>query len=35
MGEGWAVFSLDRLAQQSEKLVFTGVTAAENNRLLE
>ena len=30
----WALFSLDRLATQSERLVFTGVAAAENNRLL-
>ena len=30
----WALFSLDRLAEQSETLVFTGVRAAENNRLL-
>ena len=30
----WALFSLDRLATQSEQLVFTGVAAAENNRLL-
>jgi two-component system sensor histidine kinase GlrK len=31
----WALFSLDRLAEQSEQLVVTGVTAAENNRQLE
>ncbi|MDX1509675.1 MAG: histidine kinase dimerization/phospho-acceptor domain-containing protein, partial [Woeseiaceae bacterium] len=30
----WTLFSLDRLATQSERLVFTGVEAAENNRLL-
>jgi len=30
----WALFNLDRLAEQSETLVFTGVRAAENNRLL-
>ena len=30
----WALFNLDRLAEQSETLVFTGVAAAENNRLL-
>ena len=30
----WALSSLDRLATQSEQLVFTGVAAAENNRLL-
>jgi two-component system sensor histidine kinase GlrK len=30
----WALFSLDRLAEQSERLVFTGVAAADNNRLL-
>ena len=30
----WALFNLDRLAQQSERLVVTGVAAAENNRLL-
>ena len=30
----WALFNLDRLATQSEKLIFTGVAAAENNRLL-
>ncbi len=30
----WALFNLDRLAEQSEKLVVTGVTAAENNRQL-
>ena len=30
----WALFSLDRLAEQSERLVVTGVQAAENNRLL-
>jgi len=30
----WALFSLDRLAEQSEELVVTGVTAAEQNRLL-
>ncbi len=31
----WALINLDRLASQSEELVFTGVTAAENNRLLD
>ena len=30
----WTLFNLDRLAEQSEQLVFTGVAAAENNRLL-
>lgn len=30
----WALINLDRLAEQSEKLVVTGVTAAENNRQL-
>ena len=30
----WALVNLDRLAEQSERLVFTGVVAAENNRLL-
>jgi len=30
----WALFNLGRLATQSEELVFTGVEAAENNRLL-
>jgi two-component system sensor histidine kinase GlrK len=30
----WALLSLDRVAEQSERLVFTGVSAAENNRLL-
>jgi len=30
----WALINLDRLADQSEKLVFTGVAAAENNRRL-
>ena len=30
----WALFNLGRLATQSEELVFTGVAAAENNRLL-
>ena len=30
----WALVSLDRLAEQSEQLVFTGVATAENNRLL-
>jgi two-component system sensor histidine kinase GlrK len=29
-----ALFNLDRLAEQSEQLVITGVSAAENNRLL-
>ena len=31
----WAMVSLDRVAEQSERLVFTGVSAAENNRRLE
>jgi len=31
----WALVNLDRLAEQSEQLVFTGVEAAQNNRLLE
>jgi two-component system sensor histidine kinase GlrK len=30
----WALFNLDRLAEQSEQLVNTGVTAAANNRKL-
>ena len=30
----WALVSLDRLAEQSEQLIFTGVAAAENNRRL-
>ena len=30
----WALFNLDKLAEQSEQLVITGVTAAEQNRLL-
>ena len=30
----WALFNLDRLAEQSEQLVVAGVSAAENNRLL-
>jgi len=30
----WALYNLDRLATQSEQLVFSGVAAAENNRLL-
>ena len=28
----WALVNLDRVAEQSEQLVFTGVSAAENNR---
>jgi two-component system sensor histidine kinase GlrK len=31
----WALVNLDRLAEQSERLVSTGVAAAENNRLLQ
>ena len=31
----WALVNLDRVAEQSERLVSTGVTAAENNRRLE
>ena len=31
----WALINLDRLAAQSERLVSTGVQAAENNRLLQ
>ena len=31
----WALLNLDRVAEQSERLVVTGVTAAENNRRLE
>jgi len=31
----WALVNLDRVAEQSERLVFTGVSAAENNRRLE
>lgn len=30
----WALFNLDRLAEQSERLVVTGVSIAEQNRLL-
>jgi two-component system sensor histidine kinase GlrK len=30
----WALVNLDRLAEQSEKLVISGVSAAENNRQL-
>ena len=30
----WALFNLDRVAEQSEQLVFTGVSAAESNRRL-
>ena len=30
----WALFNLDRLAEQSEALVTTGIQAADNNRLL-
>lgn len=30
----WALYNLDRLAEQSERLVVTGVSAAEQNRLL-
>ena len=30
----WALINLDRLAEQSERLVFIGVTSAENNRRL-
>ncbi|MBT8103221.1 MAG: HAMP domain-containing histidine kinase [Gammaproteobacteria bacterium] len=31
----WALFSLDRVAEQSELLVSVGISAAENNRRLE
>lgn len=31
----WALLNLDRVAEQSEQLVVTGVSAAENNRRLE
>jgi len=31
----WALFNLDRVAEQSEQLVTTGFSAAENNRRLE
>ena len=31
----WALVSLDRLAEQSERVVFLGVASAENNRLLD
>ena len=31
----WALVNLDRLAEQSEQLVATGVEAADNNRLLQ
>ncbi len=30
----WALVNLDRVAEQSEQLVFTGVEAAENSRLM-
>ncbi len=30
----WALVILDRVAEKSEQLVFTGVAAAENNRRL-
>ncbi|MDH5501658.1 MAG: histidine kinase, partial [Gammaproteobacteria bacterium] len=30
----WAIVNLDRLAEQSEQLLITGVSAAENNRQL-
>ena len=30
----WALFNLDRLAEQSERLVLTGVSVAERNRIL-
>ena len=30
----WALFNLDRLAEQSERLVITGVSAAANNQVL-
>jgi two-component system sensor histidine kinase GlrK len=30
----WALVNLDRLAEQSEQLVVTGISATENNRLL-
>lgn len=30
----WALYNLDRLAEQSERLVVTGVSVAEQNRLL-
>ena len=30
----WALVNLDRLAEQSEQLVISGVSTAENNRLL-
>ena len=31
----WALVNLDRMAEQSERLVFTGVSTAENNRRIE
>lgn len=31
----WGLMNLDRVAKQSEQLVSTGVTAADNNRRLE
>jgi two-component system sensor histidine kinase GlrK len=31
----WALVNLDRVAEQSEQLVFTGMTAAENNRRID
>ena len=31
----WALFNLDRVAAQSEQLIVTGVSAADNNRRLE
>jgi len=30
----WALFNLDRLAEQSQELLFAAVSAAENNRML-
>jgi two-component system sensor histidine kinase GlrK len=35
LGVIWALVNLDRVAEQSERLVFTGVSAAESNRRLE
>ena len=34
VGVLWALYNLDRLAEQSARLVVTGVSVAEQNRLL-
>ena len=31
----WALVNLDRVAEQSERLVFTGVSAAENSGMIQ